>query len=131
MAAQKAIEVILTRQLASYLATPIFIVDHRGSLIFYNEPAERVLGLRFEETGEMPAAEWSTKFNPTDDSGAEIPREAVPLWIALFERQPAHGTFWIRALDDKARRIEVTAFPLIGQAGRNLGALAIFWETKA
>ena len=33
---QKAIEVILMRQLASYLAMPIFVVDPDGNLLFYN-----------------------------------------------------------------------------------------------
>jgi PAS domain S-box-containing protein len=128
---QKAIEVILARQLASYLAMPIFIVDHRGTLVYYNEPAERALGLRFDETGEMPAMEWSTRFRPTDGHGKEIPAESIPLTIALRELQPAHGKFWIKALDGQRRHIEVTAFPLIGEAGRNLGAIAIFWETPA
>jgi hypothetical protein len=34
--AQKEIEVILTRQLASYLAMPIIIIDPLGTLLFYN-----------------------------------------------------------------------------------------------
>ena len=37
---QQEIEMILVRQLASYLAMPIFIVDPQGTLVFYNEPAE-------------------------------------------------------------------------------------------
>jgi hypothetical protein len=28
------------------------------------------------------------------------------------------------------RHVEVTAFPLIGQAGRVLGAVGLFWEVK-
>src|SRR5262245_60345737 len=126
---QKAIEVILTRQLASYLSTPIFIVDTTGALIFYNEPAEAVLGLRFEETGEMPASEWATAFAPTDDAGASLAPESLPLTIAVAERRPANGKMWIRGLDGVRRHIEVSAFPLIGLADRNLGALAILWET--
>ncbi len=34
------IEVILMKQVASYLAMPIFVVDPSGTLLFYNEPAE-------------------------------------------------------------------------------------------
>ena len=66
---QKPIELILTRHLASNLAMPIFLVDADGTLIFYNEPAERLLGMRFEETGEMPANEWATKWMPTTVDG--------------------------------------------------------------
>ncbi|MBI4640059.1 MAG: PAS domain-containing protein [Candidatus Tectomicrobia bacterium] len=125
------IEVILTRQLASSLAMPIFIVDSRGNLIFYNESAEKILGQRFEETGEMPAAEWSTKFTPTDEDGTPLSPEMLPLVIAFTQGRPAHRRLWIYGLDNVRRCIEVTAFPLIGQAERKLGAVAIFWEVKA
>lgn len=128
--AQREIEVILTRQLASYLAMPIFIVDHEGTLVFYNESAEPILGQRFEETGEMPASEWSSRFRTVDDQGTPIPAEQLPLMIALKDRRPAHLLFWILGLDNVRRRIETTAVPLIGQAGRYLGAVAIFWEVK-
>lgn len=124
----KEVELILARHLASYLATPIFIVSPEGDLLYYNEPAESILGRRFEETGEMTASEWSTVFLPTDENGAPLPPEALPLMIALVERRPAHRSFWIVGLDGGHRHIGVTAFPLIGQAGRFLGAVAIFWE---
>jgi PAS domain-containing protein len=129
--AQKEIEVILTRQLASYLAMPIFIIDPEGTLAFYNEPAEMILGLRFEETGEMPADEWATAFTPTDAAGVPLAPEALPIMIALAERRPVHGDIYIRGLDHVLRHIEITAFPLVGQAERSLGAVAIFWEVKA
>lgn len=127
---QKEIEVILARQLVSYLALPVFIVDPQGTLLFYNEPAESVLGRRFEETGEMRISEWSTIFKPTDEHGRPIKPDSLPLAIALNERRPAHGRFWIRGLDGVLRHIEVTAVPIIGQAERYLGGIAIFWEVK-
>lgn len=126
--AQHEIEVILTRQLASYLAMPIFLVDPHGTLLYYNEPAEAILGQRFEETGEMPASEWSTIFTPFDETGAPIPPDQLALMIALHQRHPAFVRHGIRALNGAARTISVTAFPLIGQAGRFLGAVAIFWQ---
>jgi PAS domain-containing protein len=124
----KELEVILMRQLADCLAMPIFIVDLEGTLIFYNEPAERLLGLRFEETGELRTAQWSTAFVPTDNRGRALPAEKLPLVIALRERRPAHADFRIRGLDQVVRHIQVTAFPLVGRASRFLGAVAIFWE---
>src|SRR5215203_3860230 len=95
----KEIEVILSRQLASYLATPIFIVDPQGNLIYYNEPAEDILGLRYGETGEMPVGEWSTVFVPRDSEGAPILPEALPLVVALTEQRPSHREFWIHGAD--------------------------------
>jgi PAS domain S-box-containing protein len=128
---QQEIEVILARQLADYLALPIFLVDQEGNLLFYNEPAEKILGHRYEETGPMPALEWATVFQPTDEDGRSLPANQLPLIIALQESRPAHSGFWIRGLDGVLRQIEVMAFPLIGQSDRRLGAVAIFWEMPA
>jgi len=128
---QQEVEVILARQLADYLALPVFIVDQGGNLLFYNEPAELILGHRYDETGPMPAQEWGTIFEPTDEAGQPLRVGELPLTIALVERKPAYRVFWIRGLDGVKRRIEVTAFPLIGQADRYLGAMALFWETPA
>ena len=129
--AQYPIELILTRQLASQLAMPVFLVDEAGTLVFYNEAAERILGRRFEETGAMTAAEWGRVFMPSDEQGKPLPAEALPLTIALREQRPAHADFHIRGLDAVVRRIEATAFPLIGLTGRLIGALAVFWEPAA
>jgi PAS domain-containing protein len=128
--AQKEIEVILTRQLADCLAMPVFLVDKNGNLLFYNEPAEIILGRRFEETGELPASEWSTVFTPTDENGLPILPSELPLMIALSEHRPSHRVLRIRGLDSVPHLIEVTALPLIGQGARHLGAVAIFWEVS-
>jgi PAS domain-containing protein len=125
---QQAVELILMRQLASSLAMPIFLVDPAGNLIFYNEPAEALLGSRYDETGEMPVREWSSLFAPIGEDGARLPAEALPLSIALQKHRAAHLAFWIRGLDGVSRRIGATAFPLEGQGGRQLGAVGIFWE---
>jgi PAS domain-containing protein len=131
MIQQQSIEVILMRQLASYLAMPMFLADPAGNLLFYNEPAETLLGRRFDEVEPMGLEVWSTIFNPTDDNGAPIPPDGVPLVVALQHRRPAHSTLGITGLDGVSRRLEVTAFPLVGQGGRHLGAVAMFWEIGA
>lgn len=127
---QQEIEMILARQLASYLAVPIFLVDLEGTLLFYNEPAETILGRRFEETGRLPIGEWATIFEPTDDSGAPIQPQDLPLAFALDRDIPAHRRIHIRGLDDVDREIEISSFPIIGQAQRRLGGIAIFWEVS-
>jgi PAS domain-containing protein len=122
------VELILMRQLASYLATPIFLVDTSGTLLYYNEPAERLLGRRYEESGEMRFEEWSTVFAPTALDDSPLAPEALPLSIALRKHRAVHRALKFRGLDGVIRRIGVTAFPLEGQGGRHLGAVAIFWE---
>ena len=126
--AQQEVEVILARHLAENLALPIFIVDPQGNLIFFNEPAEAVLGLRFGDTGLLPASEWSTMFEPVEQDGKPIAPEELPLVIAMTQSHPAHKGFWIKDLDKNMRQIELTAFPIIGQSGRISAAVAIFWE---
>jgi PAS domain-containing protein len=125
---QKAIELILMRQLASSLAMPIFLVDPSGNLLFYNEPAEQLLGSRYDETGEMSMREWFGLFAPIAEDGSPVPVEALPLSIALHKHRAAHQAFWIKGLDGISKKIGATAFPLEGQGARLLGAVGIFWE---
>lgn len=126
--AQHEIEVILTRELASYLVTAVFVVDPDGELIFYNEPAELLLGTRFDETGPMAMSDWTSMFSATDDDDRPLAPEELPLVVAVQHGRPEHGRFWIRGLDGDRRLLEVTAIPLLGQAGRHVGAAALFWE---
>src|SRR3712207_5396425 len=126
MAHRPLIELILARQLTSLLAVPVFIVDVQGTLVFYNEPAELILGQRFGETGEIAVEELASLFETTADDGTPLANDELPITIALVEGRPAHRTFWIRGLDAVPRHIEVTAFPLITQTGALLGAVAFF-----
>ena len=127
---QMAIELILARQLASYLAVPIFLVDPRGDLVYYNEAAEPLLGIRFEETGRMPQQEWTRTFTPTKADGTPIAAEELPLVAALQNGRPAIGDFWIQGLDGRSHHVHVVGLPLKGLAGKGLGALAILWEAE-
>lgn len=127
---QQDIEVILMRQLASCLALPILVVDPKGDLVFFNEPAEAILGRRFEETGTLRRGEWSATFKPTDSKGVPLTRQDQPLFIATEERRPVHGRGSIQGLDGVRREIEGAAFPLLAKGGRFLGAVSIFWEIK-
>ncbi|MEO7445713.1 MAG: PAS domain-containing protein [Ferruginibacter sp.] len=123
------IEIILNRQLADCLSIPVFITDTNGNLIFYNEPAEGILGKRFEETGEMPVSEWSTEFKPVDVDGNVLPPEELPLVKTLRDASPYHKSFWIESLQGKNQEISVTSYPIIGRTGKMLGAVAIFWKS--
>lgn len=128
MAAQHPIEIILARQWASTMSHPIWITDAEGNLLFYNVAAEAVLGVRFDEAGEMPAERLSQLFETSSLDGSPMPAEELPLLRALTEWAPAHGPLRIKAHDGVWRAIEVTAIPLIGEGERRLGAMAMFWE---
>jgi PAS domain-containing protein len=122
------IEIILNRQLADCLAIPVFITDTIGNLLFYNEPAEQILGRRYEDTGEMPVEVWSTIFNSKDDNGKILSPEELPLVKTLRHRLPYFKTFWIESLQGNAERIAVSSYPIIGRSGVFVGAVAIFWR---
>ena len=124
------IEIILSRQLADCLSIPVFITDTKGNLIFYNEPAEQLLGQRFEETGEMPVDKWSTVFTPMDEHSNPIPPEELPLVKTLVNVQPYHKGFWIVSLQGVKQKISVTSYPIIGRENKFVGAVAIFWKEK-
>lgn len=123
-----AIEIILNRQLADCLAIPVFITDTAGNLLFYNEPAEEILGKRYEDTGEMTVQQWSTEFKNRDEEGNTLLPDELPLVKTLKNRLPYFKTFWIESLQGKAEKISVTSYPIIGRAGHFLGAVAIFWR---
>jgi len=129
--AQYPIELILARQFASQLAMPVFIINARGTLVFFNEAAESIVGRRFDETGDVAADEWAAGFTPRDETGRAVPLETLPLMVAMRERRPGHAHLHIRGLDGVDRRIQVTAFPVIGHGDHYVGAMAIFWETPA
>ena len=122
------IQIILTRQLAAYLSVPLFLVDPKGNLLFYNEAAEAILGRRFEETGAMPAETWSSIFTPVDEQGRPIPPQDLPLMITLTKRRPAYRRFYIQGMNGLRRHIEVASIPIAGLPGDFLGAAALFWE---
>lgn len=124
------IEIILNRQLADCLSIPVFITDTVGNLIYYNEPAETILGKRYEDTREMPVEVWSTIYKPVDENGKIIPPEELPLVKTLKECHPYHKTFWIESLMGKTEKISLTSYPILGRTGKFLGAVAIFWASK-
>ena len=124
------IEIILNRQLADCLSLPVFITDTAGDLIFYNEAAEKILGRRFEETGEMPKEKWSTAFKPLDDEGKPLPPEELPLVRTLRDVYPYHKSLRIESLNGVIHDISVTSYPIISRCGSFLGAVAIFWKRR-
>jgi PAS domain-containing protein len=120
---------ILARGLASSIATPMFLVDEEGTLVYFNEAAEQILGQTYAEAGEMSEEEWATAFSPEDpDTGDKLDPNDAPLSIALAERHPAHRRVAITGMDQERRVINVTALPLFARTDEFVGAAAIFWQ---
>lgn len=123
---QRPLELILARNLLASLSTPAFLVDTEGEIAFYNEAAGALLGRRFEESGPLAAADWTTTFGPLDEAGEPIPYDRLDLTQALRGNRPGHDSFCIRALDGSTRAIEASGLPIMGASGYR-GAVVVFW----
>lgn len=119
---------ILARQLASSLAMPIIIADARGTVVYWNEPAEALLAMRFDETGEIPASVWTVQFKVDDVSRNSIPPDEWPLMIAITQRRPVTRVIRLRVADGAWRQLMWTSVPFIASSGEFLGVQSIFWE---
>jgi PAS domain-containing protein len=126
VAEQHPVELILARGLVSNLTTAAFVVDGEGTVVFFNEPAGDLLGVRYEEAGPMTPEEWRARFTPTDLEGQPLALSDLPLAAALRGRA-AHAPLRIRAASGREHDLEVTAFPLPGRSG-HAGAVALFWD---
>jgi PAS domain-containing protein len=120
---------ILARQFASNLATPVGITNEHGQLVYFNEAAESIIGSTFAEAGEMSFDEWSAKAAPRSPEGDPLPTERRPTAIALNERRAAHEQVKVTGLDGVEREIAVTAFPLYAGLDEFVGTVAIFWSS--
>jgi PAS domain-containing protein len=125
---QKNLALILARQLAGSLAMPMFVVGPDGRLVFYNEPAEQLIGRTFAEVGEISAREWTSLLAPETIDGEPFAFEERPTGIAFLERRPAHDHFRITGFDGRKREISATTLPLFAHEDEFLGVLAVFWE---
>lgn len=124
---QRHIALILARDLAANLATAILLVDRDGDLVFFNEPAEAILGRPYAEA-QMSSAELARTFKPVDQDGRPIPLQELPLAQAFRSGIPTHGHLRIESIDGKMRDLEVVAMPLFATPDQLEGGLAVFWD---
>lgn len=125
----KDLILIVAREFASRLATAVLVTDAHGNLVYFNEPAERLLGQRFAETGEIPAEDWVTMVPREELDGSPLPAERLPSRLALHERRPAHHEFAL-TVSGVRQGISATAFPLLSSERAVVGVVSIFWERE-
>jgi PAS domain-containing protein len=128
---QPDLVLIVARSFATKLATPTFIADADGDLVYFNDAAAEVLGRSYLDVDELPASRWQEVFDTRTVDGEPLPLEQNPAGIALLEQRPAQGSLAIRGLDGREREITVTAFPLLSQPDEAVGMMAVFWELPA
>ena len=128
--APKSLPLILARELAANLATPMFLMDPGGMLVFYNDAAALLLGKPFAELGEIPSGDFGASLQLSTTSGERLLRRESPSGIAYFEHRPSHQTVMATSYDGVRRTYEATAYPLLGATGEMHGVLVVFWEGK-
>jgi PAS domain-containing protein len=119
------------RQVASYLTIPILMMDEGGSLLFYNEPAEHLLGVSFDDAGPIAADQLGGLFDATDPEGNPLHDAEIPVVAAFQMRRPFHRKLRFRGLDGAWHEVEATAFPVEGHGKRFAGVFATFWEASS
>jgi PAS domain-containing protein len=127
--APKSLPLILARELAANLATPMFIIDAAGALVFYNEAAEFLIGRAFGELGEVAANDFGAVLQLEEPDGSPLRRRDTPAGVAFFHRRPAHRVLVATGYDGVRRKVEVTAYPLFGATDEMHGVVTVFWET--
>ena len=127
----KPLPLILARELASNLATAMFLLDAEGMLVFYNDAAELLIGKPFADLGEIPAGEFGAVMELATPDGEPVKRRDTPAGLAFFERRPAHKTLVATGYDGVRRTVEATAYPLFGAVGEMCGVVSVFWEQGA
>ena len=125
-----SLPLILARELSANLATPMFLIDADGALVFFNEAAELMLGKGYGELGGITANDFGAQLELAEPDGTPMRRRDSPAGVAFFQREPAHRTLLATTLDGTRRPFEVTAYPLFGRGGEMHGVLTVFWEAK-
>ena len=124
----KSLPLIRARAIAANLSLPIGVLDHDGTIVFYNAAAEAILGTTFEEGGELSSRDWADTFEPQWEDGTRISMRELPAGVALLERRPHHLNVFYTGLDGVRREVAITAFPLTGREHELFGAFVIFWH---
>lgn len=125
---QQDIVLILVRDLAAKLATPMFLADAEGKIVYYNEAAEQILGRRFKEGASVSPEDWIRLLQPSGLDGTPLRLEEVPPGVALTHQRPDHRQLRIRGLDGVERTVAATGLPLLTSAQHFVGLLAVFWQ---
>jgi PAS domain-containing protein len=123
-----SLPLILARELASNLATPMFVLNQDGLLVYFNDAAEQIIGKPFAEIGVVDAMEFGKLLDLTDLDGTPVARPESPSGIAFFQRRPSHQVLVATGFDGVRRTVQATAYPLFGAGEELHGVVTVFWE---
>jgi PAS domain-containing protein len=127
----KSLPLILARQLAATLSTAMFLLDETGTLVYFNDAAEAIIGKPFGELGEISAAEFGEVLQLADQDGSPVRRRDSPAGVAFLQQRPSHRVLFVTGYDGTRRLVEATAYPLFGDGREMHGVVSVFWQLTA
>jgi len=127
----RSLPLILARELASNLATPMFLLDSEGMLVYFNDAAALLLGKTFAEVGEISSLEFAASLQVSTLDHEPLRGRDTPSGIAFFQHKPAHLHVLATSYDGIRRAYEATSYPLVGATGEMHGVVAVFWAAPA
>ena len=123
-----SLPLILARELASNLATPMFLLNQDGMLVYFNDAAEQIIGKPFAEVGIVDAMEFGALLELSELDGTPVSRGDSPSGVAFFQRRPSHQVLLATGFDGVRRTVQATAYPLFGAGDALHGVVTVFWE---
>jgi PAS domain-containing protein len=124
-----SLPLILARELASNLATPMFLLNQDGLLVYFNDAAEQIIGKPFAEVGVVDAMEFGALLELSELDGTAVSRGDSPSGVAFFQRRPSHQVLLATGFDGVRRTVQATAYPLFGAGDALHGVVTVFWES--
>ena len=125
---QRNVALILARELAVNLSTPMWIWDETGELVYFNEHVHEILGGQGDVGIE--SLDSLSQFQPTNVDGSPLDVDELPSAVAIKRQQPSQQQVRIVGLDGVKRTLSVTAFPLFARGGEFVGAVSVFWQVE-
>ena len=121
------IELILARSLAGSLSVPASVVDAKGTIVWFNDPAERLLGRRAEETLELDPAEIIELLDVHDTDGKPLNPNDMPSLLAVKDGLPHLVKLLVNGADG-TQAVRAVALPLATPEGTVVGALVTWYR---
>ena len=124
----RPLPLILAREFAANVATPFLVLDSEGTLVFFNERAEQIIGSTWAEFGELPEQEWRSRLQVERLDGTPVPNDETPSAVARREHRPVQETLVYTDADGRRLTLSVTATPILGREDELVGVFLLFWE---
>jgi PAS domain S-box-containing protein len=127
---QRSLPLILAREFAANVATPFLVLDRDGTLVYFNERAEQIIGGTAADLGDMEERDWRQRFHVTRLDGTPVESSETPTAIARRECRPVQDVLVYTRLDGSTRTLSVTASPILGHLDELEGVFCVMWELE-